>query len=242
MQKIFAANWKMYKTRAQASQSAGELANGLGQLPAGHEVVVFAPFTSISCVADAFNGKPALSAGAQNCYPAEEGAFTGETSPAMLRDADDLTTIADLLPLRPMTLVDLDTVMVIEERAYPFPWTRRNFQDCLKQGYLCQVYEQDDKIMAYAVVMLVLDEMHLLNICIDPHEHGKRLGSRLLQTLEHKARGLQAETCFLEVRQSNFSAIRLYLNAGFNEVGIRKGYYPAALGREDAIVMAKALL
>ena len=87
MQKIFAANWKMYKTRAQASQSAGELAKGLGQLPAGHEVVVFAPFTSISCVADAFNGKPALSAGGQNCYPAEEGAFTGETSPAMLRDA-----------------------------------------------------------------------------------------------------------------------------------------------------------
>ena len=79
MQKIFAANWKMYKTRAQASQSAGELAKGLGQLPAGHEVVVFAPFTSISCVA--------LSAGGQNCYPAEEGAFTGETSPAMLRDA-----------------------------------------------------------------------------------------------------------------------------------------------------------
>ncbi|MEN9502125.1 MAG: ribosomal protein S18-alanine N-acetyltransferase [Pseudomonadota bacterium] len=160
----------------------------------------------------------------------------------MLRDADDLTTIADLLPLRPMTLVDLDTVMVIEERAYPFPWTRRNFQDCLKQGYLCQVYEQDDKIMAYAVVMLVLDEMHLLNICVDPSLQGQRFGSRLLRTMEHHAAVRQAQTCFLEVRQSNFAAIRLYLNAGFNEVGLRKAYYPAKLGREDAIVMAKTLL
>ena len=87
MQKIFAANWKMYKTRAQAAQSAGELASALGNMPAGQDVVVFAPFTCISAVADAFNGIAALSAGGQNCYPAEEGAFTGETSPAMLRDA-----------------------------------------------------------------------------------------------------------------------------------------------------------
>ena len=77
MQKIFAANWKMYKTRAQAAQSAGELASALGNMPAGQDVVVFAPFTCISAVADAFNGIAALSAGGQNCYPAEEGAFTG---------------------------------------------------------------------------------------------------------------------------------------------------------------------
>lgn len=87
MQKIFAANWKMYKTRAQAAQSASDLAKGLVHMPAGQDVVVFAPFTSISCVADAFKGVAALSAGGQNCYPAEEGAFTGETSPAMLLDA-----------------------------------------------------------------------------------------------------------------------------------------------------------
>ncbi len=148
----------------------------------------------------------------------------------------------ELLPVRPMTEQDIDTVMTIEKRAFPFPWTPSIFKDCLKHNYSCWIYERDASIIGYAVMMFVIDEMHLLNICIDPHEHGKRLGSRLLQTLEHKARGLQAETCFLEVRQSNFSAIRLYLNAGFNEVGIRKGYYPAALGREDAIVMAKALL
>jgi ribosomal-protein-alanine N-acetyltransferase len=70
---------------------------------------------------------------------------------------------------------------------------------------------------------------------------GKGLGSRLLKTLERIARAANRETCFLEVRQSNFAAIRLYLNAGFNEVGIRKGYYPAEFGRENAMVMAKTL-
>lgn len=147
----------------------------------------------------------------------------------------------DFLPLRPMTAQDLDTVMQIEKRAYPFPWTSGIFLDCLKHGYSCWVYEQDGVMIGYAVVMFSLDEMHLLNICIRPEGQGQRLGSRLLKTLERIARGAKAETCFLEVRQSNFQAIRLYMNAGFNEVGLRKNYYPATAGREDAIVMAKTL-
>ena len=151
-------------------------------------------------------------------------------------------TEADLLPLRPMTMDDLDAVMSIERRAFPFPWTQKNFQDCLKQGYLCRIYEQSGQILAYSVVMLVLDEMHLLNICVDPDVQGQRLGSRLLHSMECLAQEWQAQTCFLEVRQSNFAAIRLYLNTGFNEVGLRKGYYPAKLGRENAIIMAKTLL
>lgn len=148
----------------------------------------------------------------------------------------------DLLPLRPMTADDIEAVMQVEQAAFPYPWTQGIFMDCLKHGYSGWVYEQDGQICGYAMIMFVLDEMHLLNICVRPLDQGKRLGSRLLGTLERIARGAKAETCFLEVRQSNFQAIRLYLNAGFNEVGVRKGYYPAAVGREDAIVMAKTLL
>ena len=81
MQKIFAANWKMYKTRAQAAQSASDLAKGLGHMPAGQDVVVFAPFTSISCVADAFKGVAALSAGGQNCYPQKKGLLLAKLRP-----------------------------------------------------------------------------------------------------------------------------------------------------------------
>lgn len=147
----------------------------------------------------------------------------------------------DFLPLRPMMEADLDAIMLVETRAFPFPWTRQIFLDCLKHGYSCWVYEQDGVIHGYAAVMFVLDEMHLLNICIAPEWQGRGLGGRLLRTLERIARGANAENCFLEVRQSNFSAIRLYLSAGFNEIGVRKGYYPAAIGREDAVVMAKTL-
>ena len=147
----------------------------------------------------------------------------------------------DFLPLRPMTLDDLDAVMALELRAYPFPWTRAIFSDCLKHGYSGWLYEQDGWLQGYAMLMFVLDEMHLLNICIAPEQQGQGLGSGLLKTLEHIAGTFNAETCFLEVRQSNFAAIRLYLNAGFNEVGLRKGYYQTEFGREDGIVMAKTL-
>lgn len=146
------------------------------------------------------------------------------------------------LPLRPMTEEDVKAVIVVETTAYPFPWSEGNFRDCLKHGHSCWIYEQNKQILGYAVVMFVLNEMHILNICIHPQTQGQGLGSRLLATLERIARSKQTETCFLEVRQSNFSAIRLYLNAGFNEVGLRRGYYPAVIGREDAIVMAKTLL
>jgi ribosomal-protein-alanine N-acetyltransferase len=147
----------------------------------------------------------------------------------------------DFLPLRPMTVEDVDAVMAIEERAFPFPWTRNIFLDCLRHGYSCWIYEENKQMVGYAAVMFSLDEMHLLNICIRPEAQGQRLGSRLWHTLERIGRGVKAETCFLEVRQSNFAAIRLYMNVGFNEIGLRKNYYPAAGGRENAIVMAKTL-
>ena len=87
MHKIIAANWKMYKNRMEAATTAAEIAAGLpGVLPEGREVVVFPPATAIECVAQAFRGQKALTVGAQNFYPAPEGAFTGEVSVDMLRD------------------------------------------------------------------------------------------------------------------------------------------------------------
>ena len=95
MHKIIAANWKMYKDRTQAATTAGELAAALPEvLPAGREVVVFPPFTAIESVVRAFAGKEALSVGAQNFYPAPEGAFTGEISVDMLRDVGAQWAIA----------------------------------------------------------------------------------------------------------------------------------------------------
>lgn len=146
-----------------------------------------------------------------------------------------------LLPLRPMTVADLPDILPLEQQVYAFPWTEGIFKDCLRHHYPGWLHEQDGRLAGYAVIMLSLDEMHLLNLCIHPDHQGQRLGSRLLATLERIGRTSGAETCFLEVRQSNFAAIRLYLNAGFNEIGVRKAYYPARHGREDALIMAKTL-
>ncbi len=88
MQKIIAANWKMYKTRPEAAQTAAELALALADgTPYGRLVLVFPPFTAVDAVAEAFTGKKNLAVGGQNFYPAEQGAFTGEISMGMLNDA-----------------------------------------------------------------------------------------------------------------------------------------------------------
>ena len=145
------------------------------------------------------------------------------------------------LQFRPMQMADLDAIMAIEPTIYPYPWSRGNFSDSLDAGYSGWVYEEDGRIIGYAVLMLVLDEAHLLNISIAKSHQGRGLGRALLDYMMQIARGHGAANIFLEVRPSNTSAIRLYESAGFNEMAVRRGYYPAANGREDAILMGSAL-
>jgi ribosomal-protein-alanine N-acetyltransferase len=146
--------------------------------------------------------------------------------------------------LRPMREADLDAVMRIEERAYPFPWTRGIMRDCLQAGYAMWVQEaRDDGIVGYGVLSIAVGEAHVLNLCTAPGHEGRGLGQRMLQALLRIARGGGAQRVFLEVRPSNPRAIALYERSGFNEIGRRPRYYPAAdHGREDAIVMAMELL
>lgn len=142
---------------------------------------------------------------------------------------------------RPMQKADLDAVMAIEPEIYPYPWTHGNFADSLKAGYSCWVCECEGRVIGYAVLMMVLDEAHLLNISIAKKYQGRGLGRSLLEHLIAVARGHKGQMMFLEVRPSNKSALGLYESMGFNEFSVRKGYYPAANGREDAILMGLAL-
>ena len=142
---------------------------------------------------------------------------------------------------RPLQMADLDTVMAIEPDIYPFPWSHGNFSDSLKAGYSCWACEIDGQLMGYAVLMMVLDEAHLLNISIAKGFQGRGLGRKLLEHIIAKARQHGGQMMFLEVRPSNKAALRLYEDMGFNEFSVRKGYYPAANGREDAILMGLAL-
>ena len=145
--------------------------------------------------------------------------------------------------LRRMREADIDAVMDIELRAYPFPWTPGNFRDCLRAGYAMWVLEDDVGLVGYAAASVQAGEAHLLNICIDPTVQSRGQGRRLLRAMRRIAKGQGAERMFLEVRPSNPRAITLYHEEGFNEIGRRPRYYPDHDGRrEDAIVMAMELL
>lgn len=143
--------------------------------------------------------------------------------------------------LRPMQKDDLDAVMAIEPHIYSHPWTRGNFSDSLNSGYSAWVLLFNQQIIGYALLMMVLDEAHLLNLSIAKSYQKQGLGRFLLEHMIQIAKNHQAANMFLEVRPSNVSAIALYENMGFSEMAIRRGYYPAAAGREDAVLMGLAL-
>lgn len=143
--------------------------------------------------------------------------------------------------MRPMQENDFAAILLIENSVYPFPWTRGIFADCLRVGYSSWVLEMDQEIIGYAVLSAAADEAHILNLCIAIEHHRQGHGQRLLDRLLDLARWHRAKTLFLEVRPGNHSAINLYQNTGFNVVGRRPNYYPAAEGREDALLMAREL-
>ncbi|MES2917596.1 MAG: ribosomal protein S18-alanine N-acetyltransferase [Pseudomonadota bacterium] len=142
--------------------------------------------------------------------------------------------------IRSLDLADLPAALALEKRAHAFPWSQGNFGDAHASGYYMVVMEEGGRLIGYGIVQVILDEGHLLNITVDPDLHGRGLGRTLLQHLLDYA-AQKTDTLFLEVRPSNRRAIALYQAAGFNEIGLRRHYYPAVGGgREDALLMALA--
>src|SRR5690606_27995307 len=143
--------------------------------------------------------------------------------------------------LRLMTGADIDTVLKIEYAAFSHPWTRGIFTDALS-AYECWVMFEGEQQVGHGVINVIIDEAHLLKIAIKPQSQGRGLGLRLLEHLMARAYGRGARERFHEGRASAGSAYRLYDRSGFYEIGRRRDYYPAADGREDALVMACTLL
>lgn len=140
-----------------------------------------------------------------------------------------------------MTDTDLDAVAAAETRIHPFPWTRGNFADSLAAGHGAWLALEDERMIGYAVMMQVLDEVHLLNISILPELQRGGRGTALLMQLFDWARTHAATHMLLEVRPGNVSGRGFYGHHGFVEIGRRRGYYEAHEGREDAIVMVRDL-
>jgi [ribosomal protein S18]-alanine N-acetyltransferase len=142
----------------------------------------------------------------------------------------------------PLTSWHLGDVMQIEREVYPFPWTRGNFEDALRAGNTAWVLlDSYSRVVAYAIAMLAVDEAHLLNLSVGAAWQRKGYGWRMLEWVAQRTRDHGARSLLLEVRPSNTPALALYQRYGFQRIGVRPGYYPAAGGREDAIVMRVAL-
>ena len=146
-----------------------------------------------------------------------------------------------MLVFRPMVEEDLPGIMRVEKAAYQFPWSETIFRDCLRVGYCCWILESDDELVAHGVMSVAAGESHILNLCVHPDSQNTGMGREMLGHLLEIARQHRAEMVFLEVRPSNEVAKKLYLGAGFDEVGVRSNYYPADNGREDALIMARNL-
>ncbi len=149
--------------------------------------------------------------------------------------------LSALVELRTMSYSDWKQVVTVEKKAYPHPWTLGIFRDCLRVGHSAWVMTLDKIVIGYAIVMLSPGEAHILNICVDPGYQAKGLGRYLLRYLIKRTNQTDIDMVLLEVRRSNTKAHLLYQSEGFHELGVRKAYYPADEGREDAIILAKYL-
>jgi ribosomal-protein-alanine N-acetyltransferase len=152
---------------------------------------------------------------------------------------DELAPVA--LEVRPMLDIDVSAVVAVERASYQFPWTEGIFRDCLRVGYVCRVIDVGGDIAGYAIMSLGAGEAHILNICVREDFRSRGVGRGALNYLIERARTAGMQDAYLEVRPSNVSAIRLYVAMGFEKIGIRRGYYQAVNGREDAVVLRRRL-
>jgi ribosomal-protein-alanine N-acetyltransferase len=143
--------------------------------------------------------------------------------------------------IRAMSDLDVPVVMEIERAGYQFPWSEGSFRDCLRVGYICRILEVGGMLAGYGIMSVGAGEAHILNVCVSDDYRCRGLGRRLMLYLMQRARALGMEEAFLEVRPSNLVASRLYHSLGFEQIGVRRGYYQAPAGREDASVLRRVL-
>ncbi|AHG76300.1 Ribosomal-protein-alanine acetyltransferase [Mannheimia varigena USDA-ARS-USMARC-1388] len=141
--------------------------------------------------------------------------------------------------IEPVQAQDFDRLFEIEQQAHLVPWSKGTLLNNQGEKYLNLKLMEKNQIVAFAISQIVLDEATLFNIAVAPEFQGKGVGKRLLSDLILQLQQRNVATLWLEVRESNLAAQKLYSSLGFNEVTIRKNYYPTPNGgKENAVVMA----
>lgn len=135
--------------------------------------------------------------------------------------------------IRTMDESDLAQVHHIEEQAYEFPWSFQGFEKSLDRGLNFVFCDQDNDILGYCCILTVLDEAHILNICVSPKFQRQGIAIEAMQKIIESIRASDYAIVFLEVRESNKKAQRLYEKLGFAHDGVRKGYYRAKAWNQD---------
>lgn len=133
---------------------------------------------------------------------------------------------------------DLQAAYQLEKRCHEYPWSKITFYSNQGERYLNKKIEIDDHLVGFLICQTVLDEASLFNIAIDPNYRQQGLARSILNNLITELEAKKIKVLWLEVRESNAAAIALYQQIGFNEISIRKNYYPTKNGHEDAIIMA----
>ncbi len=146
------------------------------------------------------------------------------------------------MKLLPLAETHLESVYSIEIQAHTHPWTETMIRDVTSRGACHHVLIDDDKVVGYFYAQNIIGEVTLLNIAVDPTLQGKGYGKQLIESFLALCEQRNAESAWLEVRESNTRAADLYESAGFNEVDRRRNYYPTSEGKEDAIIMSYIFL
>lgn len=144
------------------------------------------------------------------------------------------------MQIRPMTIHDCAQVAEIEAASFSMPWSLRAFTDTVeKSNFRYFVAEEAGEILGYCGFLFVLDEAEIPNVCVKSSARKQGVGKRMMQALIEEAEKLGVVVLFLEVRESNTAARKLYESLGFVENGIRKNFYEQPV--EHAVLMSKTL-
>ena len=138
-----------------------------------------------------------------------------------------------------MEAIHIKDILIIENNSYGYPWSEKIFNDCLNNNYFCRVLMLDDTLIGFLISSIIQDECHIMNLCIDIKHRGSGYGRLMLNKLHDEIKNHNCKVVFLECRPSNKSAMNLYKSEGYNEIGVRRNYYPAPNGYEDAVMLAK---
>lgn len=141
---------------------------------------------------------------------------------------------------RRLAAPDIPDVMALEARVQTHPWRRSSYEDCLDGRHHCWLAECGNELVGFVVFAWAGGDGELLNIAVSPDRQRQGIGEQLLAVTVQQVQPF-ASMLFLEVRASNHQAIQFYEREHFFEVGQRPNYYPAARGREDALILARQL-